>query len=524
VSPPIPLLWASGNGSRVDPSELSLPPSLCAELDAGREQWGLFLLQYVHLSERDRFAALIERLYPGAERVIANETEHPDWPPLRDAIVAAATGASLVQLFGLEAWLDPTASHGQAEARLRAWNRGRDGFAHRVNIPLLLWLRPEQVRMMARLAPDLWSWRSGVHELIGIDPAEGAGLERQAPLLHPGWSGGVDGRTLEQRKTRIEELSAHLDAEVVRNDSPTLQLSFLSELADLLLSVGKPDEALRRLQTQGIALAAESGSERQRAIILGRIADILNKRGELDEALRIYHDEVLPAVRRPGDEKVLAIAQGKIADILQARGELEEALRIRREEELPVYERLGDLRASAVTQGQVADILQSRGQLGEALQIRREEELPVYEQLGDLRSIAITYSKIADIMHMRGDLEESLRIMRKEVLPVYERLGDARSRAIAQGKIADILQSRGELEEALRIRREEELPMLERLGDVRALLVGHANLAINLAVRGREEDRDEIWSLLQQAHSDAERLRLPEAQTIRQLIAEIFGD
>ncbi len=76
----------------------------------------------------------------------------------------------------------------------------------------------------------------------------------------------------------------------------------------------------------------------------------------------------------------------------------------------------------------------------------------------------------------------------------------------------------------MRIRREEELPVYERLGDVRLLLVGRTNLAITLAQRGRPEDRTEIHTLLQQALAEAERLRFPEAGTIRGLIVQIFGD
>lgn len=67
------------------------------------------------------------------------------------------------------------------------------------------------------------------------------------------------------------------------------------------------------------------------------------------------------------------------------------------------------------------------------------------------------------------------------------------------------------------------MPVYERLGDVRSLLAGRANLAITLMQRGLPEDRSEIRTLLQQALADAERLRLPEAETIRGRIAQIFG-
>ena len=253
------------------------------------------------------------------------------------------------------------------------------------------------------------------------------------------------------------------------------------------------------------------------------VCDVAMGCGDVERAMQSANRVVQDAMAS-GQDRELALAKGLIADILQSRGDLEEALRIRREDELPVYERLGDVRSRAITHGLIADILQLRGDLEEALRIRREDELPVYERLGDMRSRAITQGQIADILQSCGDLEEALRIRREEQMPVYERLGDVRERAITQGKIADILQSRGELEEALRIWREEVLPVFERLGDVCSLLVGRTNLAITLLKRGLPQDRPEVLTLLQQALSEAERLRLPEADTIRGLLAKIFGD
>jgi esterase/lipase superfamily enzyme len=95
-----------------------------------------------------------------------------------------------------------------------------------------------------------------------------------------------------------------------------------------------------------------------------------------------------------------------------------------------------------------------------------------------------------------------------------------RSRAVTMGKIADILQARGQLDEALKIRTEEQLPVYQRLGDVRSLLVGRANLAITLLQRAEDGDRDEARTLLVLALDDAQRLNLPEAQQIEQIIEQ----
>ncbi len=119
-----------------------------------------------------------------------------------------------------------------------------------------------------------------------------------------------------------------------------------------------------------------------------------------------------------------------------------------------------------------------------------------------------------------GDLDRALRAAREKVA-VEGRRDDEREAALAWGVIADIFQARGELDEALRIRREEELPVYERLGDVRSLLVGRAKLALNLIQRNGPGDRDEARSLLEWALAAAQKMQLPEADTIRGILDEM---
>ena len=397
-----------------------------------------------------------------------------DVSALEARLIQHARKSDVVHVIVPRAWFDA--------ARWDAFNVRRERIAAQARARLVFWLDAEAIAAASRGAPDLWAWRSGVYAFVSVAaiPSVSYGLSRPEALV-TGGAASIDTRSMAERHRRIAEILAWLEIHPDTNDE--LLIAPFDELGQLYFDLG-----------------------------------------DYDDAITHWRERELPLHRRRGDDRSVAITQGKIADILQSRGDLEEALRIRREEELPVYERLGDVHSRAITQGQIADILQSRGDLDEALRIRREEQMPVYERLDDVRSRAVTQGKIAGILQSRGDLEEALRIRREEVLPVFERLGDIRSRAITQGRIADILQSRGDLEEALRIRREEELPVYERLGDVRSLLVARANLAITLLESGREAELPGIFELLQQALSEAERLRLPEAETIREMITQIFGD
>ncbi|NJM13296.1 MAG: hypothetical protein HC889_16755 [Synechococcaceae cyanobacterium SM1_2_3] len=84
-----------------------------------------------------------------------------------------------------------------------------------------------------------------------------------------------------------------------------------------------------------------------------------------------------------------------------------------------------------------------------------------------------------------------------------------------------MLQARGDLDEALRIYREEELPVYERLGAVRDLLVCRANIGINYLARGSAGDRQIALQFLNLALQDAQRLKIPEALHIADLIQRV---
>ncbi|MEK8024774.1 tetratricopeptide repeat protein [Pseudaquabacterium rugosum] len=484
----------------------------------GRGRWRLEIAVVDDLRHRAQLAGALQQVWPAALQLSAGPGQ-VDWLALEHDLAEAAHQAPLLQLTGLETWLDPL-ERAPTEARLHAANLRRDAFAQTVPVPVVVWLRNAQLRDWVALAPDLWSWRSGVHRFADLAaPAEPA--LAITPMPFNARRAG-DNRSAEQRRARIAELTRHLTATELQPASAP-RVALIDELADLYASIGEWDAALQWRRGAQADLLKALDDPREQAINLGKIADVLRDRSELDEALRILREDVMPAFEKLGDQRSRAVTMGKIANVLQDRGELDEALRIRREVQLPVYEKLGDPRERAVTMSRIADVLQDRGELDEALRIQREDVLPAFEKLGDQRERAVTMGKIADVLQDRGELDEALRIQREDVLPAFEKLGDQRERAVTMGKIADVLHDRGELDEALRIRREDELPVYEKLGDRRELLVGSAKLALTLLLRASGPDHAEAARLLRSADAEAQRLRLPEALLIERLYASAFG-
>jgi tetratricopeptide (TPR) repeat protein len=411
-------------------------------------------------------------------------------------------GNCALHIFGGDAWLDA--------ARIESFNIRREAFAKIGPVKLLFWLTTHKIAQLATLAPDFWSWRGSA--VFSFQRA--VAIATDAPQPSRGMQ-AVDARTLRERGQRIVELRGMLNGDAVPAMPDTARGLLLDELADLLQSLGEPDEALRILKEEALPVHEKLGDARARAVTMVKVADILQARGELDEALRILKEDALPVYKKLGDVRERAVTMGQIADILQARGELSEALRIRKEEVLPACEKLGEVKGRAVTMGKIADILQAWGELDEALRILKEESLPVYEKLGDARERAVTMGQIADILQARGELDEALRLLKEEVSPTFEKLGDVYGRAVTMGKIADILQARGELDEALRLRKDEELPVYEKLGDVRERLVAEAKLGQLYVLKGEPDRARELWH---KALADAQRLRISEAAIIEDLL------
>jgi tetratricopeptide (TPR) repeat protein len=141
--------------------------------------------------------------------------------------------------------------------------------------------------------------------------------------------------------------------------------------------------------------------------------------------------------------------------------------------------------------------------------------------LSDVRATAVTIGKIAGVLHAWGEWETALKMRQEQERPIYEKLGEARELAICLGRIADSLRSLGQLDEAIRLRSREQMPSLRQLGVAYDLLFAQESLARLLLDRGGAGDRDEAVRLLQEAREAAVRLRLPEEERMRSLLAEV---
>ena len=289
--------------------------------------------------------------------------DHPDFAALERRLKLLAETNSAIHVTGGPAWFD--------SARWEAFNIRRESVAHEVRAGLLFWLDDESISDLARVAIDLWAWRTAVITFSTAPQRRDA----RVPDVRI-----IDDRTHGERSGRIEFLRR------------------------TLLEPDIPDDI-----RAGLAL---------------ELGDLAASTGRVDDAESAYRTALLAAP----DERSRAITMGRIADILYARGELDEALRIRREEELPVYERLGDVRSRAVTLHNLAGSLIKAGGLNDArvqeIHAAASEAFAIARQLNLPDAIANTGTLLAQVLGRAGRIKEALPIL-DEAEAAFMTLGNA---------------------------------------------------------------------------------------------------
>ncbi len=209
---------------------------------------------------------------------------------------------------------------------------------------LLFWLPVSAIEDAAKNAPDVWSWRDGVYDFC-VTPNR----ESVDTAATPSFS-SYDLRSMSQQNKRISEIRTLLPREM----ADALRLPLLDELARLLFSQGKLEEALEIRQKEELPVYEKLGDVRSRAVTLGKIADIYVARGRLDEALEIRQKEQLPAFEKLGDVRERAVTLANIALNRLAKGEPPGAVHALLLDALAAFEGMGLPEAR-----QVEDILRS---------------------------------------------------------------------------------------------------------------------------------------------------------------------
>jgi tetratricopeptide (TPR) repeat protein/energy-coupling factor transporter ATP-binding protein EcfA2 len=251
-------------------------------------------------------------------------------------------------------------------------------------------------------------------------------------------------------------------------------------------------------------------------VIAAPYVGVLSVRGYWDELIR-RGDQGARAAEVTGDEWMAVILSGNAAAIRMERGEYEAAQQAY-DQALEVSRRLGDEAGVAVILHQLGRLAQAQGKPDEARRLYGES-LEISESLGDQRNSAYTLGQLGTIAHDQGEWAEAQRYYEK-TLEISQALGDQYSISTALHQLAMLAEDQGEFGEAWRLY-EESLEIKQKLGDQIGIALTLHNLGL---LTEKEGDKAEAARLLREALSIFERLKSPDAEKARRILARVEAE
>ena len=338
------------------------------------------------------------------------------WDPAADAdgleqlIVAAATDADLIHLFGAPDWLTPQ--------RWQGLNIRRDRLAESTRTRLVWLLHPRNVAEMATQAPDLWAWRGGIYSFLdvaspSVSPLTGFDFPHETR---------VNRADPEPRRNRIREIRTWLEG----TPQPELVYEVAREWGDLALSLGEFDEARHAYRDIALPAARLHHTAQEVLAMKDALATVATEAGDFGRAIEILKDAAEESGRLLGaDHPYTLTSRNNLATAYQDAGRVNDAI--------PLHE--------------------------ETLKARTQLLGPNHpDTLGSRNNLALTYQAA-------GRLNDAIPLLEKTLTSREELLGANHPDTLAsRNNLAGAYQAAGRLNDAI--------PLLEKTLEAQTRILG----------------------------------------------------
>ena len=214
------------------------------------------------------------------------------------------------------------------------------------------------------------------------------------------------------RVGRIQEALEHLKKAEELTYVPENLLHIQNEIALVLRSLGKEEEALRYL-LRSLEAVREIGNRDLESAILTNIGLIYQERGELDKAMEYYRQ----AIDLGGGDPALLI---NLSDLYLRRGEKGKALDTL-QEAVRTSEDIGNRRLLAVGLIRLGNLYRETGNLDKAEDFIRKG-IKVADELGDLLWTGNGYRYLGWVYMDMGRIEEAKDFLLRS-RSIFERAG-----------------------------------------------------------------------------------------------------
>ncbi len=402
--------------------------------------WRLFLLKFEHREAQEQVSSALRKLF--GEITVLHAMAYDDWIDLEAALRDAAKLGKPIELPDLDQWLEDYPDPEQADRRLGAWNIQRESCALHVPVPLLCWLRPPRMAAFARRALDLWSWRHGVYDFSERDRVAEGALPQLATLMPD--IRGFDNRDEQTKRARIAEIKQYLASEGDATGE-RLQVSLLSELADLYHRLSEWDEALRIYRDVALPMYRELGNKASEGATLNNISQIYKAQGDFETALD-YVKQALTISQQTGNKAGEATTLSNISQFYHAQGDYETALDYLKQS-LTISQQIGDKACEGATLNNISQIYKAQGDYETALGYLKQS-LSICQQIDAKAIESATLNNISQIFKAQGDYETALGHL-KLSLTICQQIGDKAGLCFALFNIGYVYLQNEQMQEAI---------------------------------------------------------------------------
>jgi tetratricopeptide (TPR) repeat protein len=247
--------------------------------------------------------------------------------------------------------------------------------------------------------------------------------------------------------------------ELLRDDDARYRLDALHNHGDVLVLLGRTDEALAAFRGM-LAIAYRLGLKGKGGAAHNRIGRLHRDTGSLDLA-RTHLERGLELFRAVDDQRGIATSHDDIGKLSWLRGEYEQALEQMRAA-LDMRKALGDGRSIALSLNNIGLVWRDHGQEAQAREAL-EASLAIRRELNDPLGIVASLNDLGELSLDQGELDKALERFR-EAHGMARDVGENNRIASVLTNIGEALLRLGRVEESIQVLLEAET-LCDETGD-----------------------------------------------------------
>jgi tetratricopeptide (TPR) repeat protein len=329
--------------------------------------------------------------------------------------------------------------------------------------PIILWVTPAILKRMSLVAPDFWSWRTGVFRFVVTETLEVAAIELD-------WQPTFENREGDINQTlSITELEKQISQIQAQNaNSPALATLYdrLGQAYSERISSGKSknlqadiDQAIASFQ-QAIELQRRLNFKSDLGNTLIRLGHLYYNLSQYQQAEKFYQ-QALEITREIGDRQPEATAINGLGNVYYSLGEYQKTISFY-QQSLDVRREIEDKQGEASSLNNLGLVYYSLGEYQKAITFY-QQSLDIVRDIEDKQLEASFLNNLGLVYQSLGEYQKVI-IFQQQSLEIKREIGNKQGEAISLSNLGNIYLLLGEYQKAITFQ-QQSLEIKRKIGD-----------------------------------------------------------